>query len=165
MPVDARLRLLERSDNLPALIRAHQRCPNWNVTKRLQLCTRNTSLCRKGRIPADHYAVIRKATLLQDLGSEIRVSFISYRPIALDWSAPYRVSYDTENPLFWENSPTVVKGKQYLVLVNKELMTFACLAKSFRPDPDDLIGKTKILGVKNHDNRRFVWSTPLIKEI
>jgi hypothetical protein len=91
---------------------------------RLQLCTANTKVCKGGKFPINHYALVRDQNFI-DLGAEADVLVLSWRPKALDMSGDAIISvYDHNSETFktiqsksFEKDSGCMFGVEFLVWV------------------------------------------------
>jgi len=73
-----------------------------DFTPRIQLMSSSTDLCKKGLFPVNHYALIKSQNHI-DLGKEVNVVVLAYRPKALRiLDSAVEVSYDPISQEFKE---------------------------------------------------------------
>jgi hypothetical protein len=136
---------------------------------RLQLMTANSEVCKEGKFPINHYALIRDSSH-QDLGVEVDVLVAAWRPKAMRIGDDNIVtSYDVQSADFKkivEDSANVnsgcMYGPEYLVWVAsaKSFATLYCGSKTNRRESGNIqtnIGKVVSLKAKKCQNSKNTW--------
>ena len=142
-----------------------------NFTPRLQLLTSNSGPCKDGEFPANHYALV-KDSKNQDLGKEVDVVVLSWRPKAMDMSGDSIItSHDPESDTYQQiqtKSETkdsgCMWGPEFLVWIPsaKSYATLFFGGKSSRrvaPEVKGLMHKGATLGSKKIETPQYSWFT------
>jgi len=66
---------------------------------RLQLMTANSGLCKEGKFPVNHWALVRDSNFI-DLGEDVDAHLVSVRPKALDMGDVTISIFDPDDPQF-----------------------------------------------------------------
>ena len=149
---------------------------------RLQLMIANSEQCKSGDFPINNFALIN-GNVLTDLGGEIDIVVIAFRPKALDISDGTVLSVfdpkldDSGNPSGEfariqeaSNTPNsgCMFGPEFLVYVPKaeQFATFFMGSKSSRresPKMKDRLKKAATLTSHKIETAKFTWYSPLIQ--
>ena len=138
---------------------------------RVQLMTGGSTMCKRGDFPTNHYALIKDSNH-HDLGGEVDVIVLAWRPKAIDTSDDEVIDcYNPEDPIFQdimarstEANSGCMFGPDYLIYIpeRETFATFLMGTKSSRRDAPKL--KAKIpgpvtLGSKFIETKRYSWQT------
>jgi len=141
---------------------------------RLQLFTSNSTACKSGKFPINHYGLVRGKDQIEDLGTEIYCLPMSYRYKAMNTTSdPIITVFDPHSELFIDLKAKAdipdsgcVYGVEFLVwLADRE--TFATLylaSKSARQEAQNvlaLLNKPMKLGSKFIEKKKFSWQAPV----
>jgi hypothetical protein len=144
-------------------------------TPRLQLMTSNSGPCQKGEFPTNNYALVQDQKY-QDLGKEVELWAIAWRPKAIDMSDDDTIltSHDPKDPEFQriqaksdEKDSGCMYGPEYLVYVPavNAFATFFMGSKSSRREAPALQARLKnsaILKSKLIETKKFSWYAPIV---
>ena len=141
---------------------------------RLQLMTSNSDKCKQGDFPINHYAMIRDQTFT-DLGTDVDVLVIAWRPKALEIGEELISSYDPDCETFksiesrsaQQNSGCMF-GPEFLVYIPEQraFATFFMGSKSARKEAPNVhakLQKSGTLSSKLIETTKFKWQAPLMK--
>ena len=140
---------------------------------RLQLMTSNAAMCKDGKFPINHYAIVDGQTF-KDMGETIDVLVINWRPKALSTNDPIMAVYDVTNKEFTricEQSETkdsgCMFGPEYLCWVptTKEFVTFFMGGKISRresPNLKALLKKAATLKAQKIDTGKYTYFSPIV---
>lgn len=141
---------------------------------RLQLMTANSNKCQEGTFPINNYALIRDQSYT-DLGKEVDVGVVAWRPKALDTSGDQVVtSFDPKSELYQaiaKRADTIANsgcmhGPEFLVWVpHHGFATFYMGGKSTRreaPKIKERMNTTCTLSSKKAKTKMYQWQTPII---
>jgi len=134
---------------------------------RVQLMTSNTKKCKDGKFPINHYALVDGSSYI-DIGTEVDMIVIAWRPKALDTGNQIIAVYDPEHSEFQriqdeadEKDSNCMFGPEYLVYVpeREKFATFFFGNKSARKEAANMksqmhkgaTAKSAHLSNKNHD--------------
>lgn len=141
---------------------------------RLQLMTAASDKCKTNTFPINHYALIRDQSFI-DLGMEVDVLVIAWRPKALEIGEELISSYDSESTTFksiQERSAArdsgCMFGPEFLMWIpdQQAFATFFMGSKSARKEAPNVHGKLQnsgTLGSKLIETKRYKWQTPIMK--
>ena len=140
---------------------------------RLQLMTANTAKCKSGEFAVNHYALVQGQNF-EDLGNQVDVLVIDWRPKALDTSGDNVISsYDHESVEFKSivagaDEPNSGKmfGAEYLIYIpgKGSFATFFMGTKSARTDIPTVnarLQKAATLKAQKLSNKTNEWFSPL----
>lgn len=141
---------------------------------RLQLMSASSDKCKTGDFPINHYALIRDQNFI-DLGMDIDVLVIAWRPKALEIGEELISSFDPESTTFksiqersaQQNSGCMF-GPEFLMWVpdQQAFATFFMGSKSARKEAPNVHGKLQNSGTlssKLIETKRYKWQTPIMK--
>ena len=140
---------------------------------RLQLMTANSDKCKGGDFPTNHYALVRDQNF-QDLGPEVDVLIVTWRPKALEIGDELISVFDQTNPEFkriqdksFEADSGCMFGPEFLVYIPsvQAFATFFMGSKSSRREAGSVKAKLQGAGTlksKKVSTKRYTWYTPLI---
>jgi len=140
---------------------------------RLQLMTANSDVCKGGKFPINHYALIRDQNF-QDLGEAVDILVISWRPKALEIGENVISVFKMEHAEFQriqaksaEQNSGCMYGPEFLIWIPavKEFSTFFCGSKSSRreaPGIRALMAKAATLKSRYVETKKFKWYTPAV---
>jgi len=150
---------------------------------RLQLQTSNSSVCKSGDFPVNHYAHVQGKSM-KDLGKTVDVYVIAYRAKALDTSDDLIDSYDPSSDVFIsiknrannEQNSGCMYGPEFLVW-NEDIgfATFFCGSKTARNIANGIRGAVPeagesvtskggvTLGSTLIKNKKFEWQAPTVE--
>ena len=143
---------------------------------RLQLMTSNSTKCKSGEFPVNHYA-LAVGTTLADLGKEPDVLVLAYRFKALDTSGDNIISvYDpasSEWARIAEKADNTkdsgcMYGPEFLMYIpsQKKFATFLMGSKSSRresPDVKARVGQAATMGSRLAEKGTYSWMVPICK--
>lgn len=138
---------------------------------RLQLLTSNSSKCKEGSFPTNHYALVDGQNY-KDLGKNVDVLVIDWRPKALETGDDVINSHDPESEQFkrimerslHEKDSGCMFGVEFLVYIPaaKGFSTFFLGTKSSRRESKPLralMGKAATLGSQKIETKKYTWFT------
>ncbi len=141
---------------------------------RLQLMSSNSDKCKTGQFPVNHYAMIRDQTFI-DLGTDVDVLVIAWRPKALEIGEELISSFDKDCATFksiqersaQQNSGCMF-GPEFLVWIPEQdsFATFFMGSKSSRKEAPNVHSKLQNSGTlssKLIETKRYKWQTPIMK--
>jgi len=152
---------------------------DWDATAtsasflpRIQLMTSSTALCKSGKFPINHYAVVRDQKF-DDLGENVDVLVIAWRPKALETGDAIISVYDPSDAEFQriqdrslnvKNSGCMF-GPEFLVWIPKAKIfgTFFMGTKSSRREAGNAKSRLKAaatLGSQFCKNKEYEWYAP-----
>lgn len=141
---------------------------------RLQLMSSNSDKCKTGDFPINHYAMVRDQTFI-DLGNDVDVLVIAWRPKALEIGEELVTSFDQESKTFKdieERSATpnsgCMYGPEFLMWIPAQsaFATFFMGSKSSRKEAPNVHAKLQNSGTlssKLVETKRYKWQTPIMK--
>lgn len=151
---------------------------DWDATAssstflpRLQLMTSNAGMCKSGDFPANHYALVRDSKF-DDLGKNVDILLLSWRPKALETGDAVISVYDPESAEFQriqdksaEKDSGCMFGPEFLVWVPKAkaFATFFMGTKSARRESGAVkarLKKAATLGSHEIKTKKFTWYAP-----
>ncbi len=139
---------------------------------RLQLFGSNSDAVKKGLIPMAHYGIVGRKDDIRDLGSEVSVIPINWRPLALSFGDEIINVYDRSDPLFAEiqakseeKDSDCVFGPQFLIWLptEREFVLYHMNSKTSRgeaPKVLKLIGKHATAKAKYIETKSYSWHGP-----
>lgn len=126
LTIKASDQLMEILNNTPVKYdeKTYEDIASSGYLPRLQLVTSNSTVAKEGKFPINHYAVVDNS-VYHDVGSEVNVFVLSWRPKALDLSNDnIVVSYDPTSELYKtikegsrEKDSQKMFGPEYLVYI------------------------------------------------
>lgn len=141
---------------------------------RLQLLSSNSDKCKEGKFPINHYAMVRDQTFI-DLGTDVDVLVIAWRPKALEIGDELISSYDQKCATFKsiqerssvQNSGCMY-GPEFLIWIPEQdaFATFFMGSKSSRKEAPNVHAKLQNSGTlssKLVETKRYKWQTPIMK--
>lgn len=141
---------------------------------RLQLMTSNSDQCKKtDGFPVNHYALVRGKNL-QDLGIEVDVLVVEWRPKALEMGDSIITEFDPNSDEFKriqdktdEKDSNCMFGPEYLVFIPTimEWATFFMGSKSSRNESGNMrtrLQKAATLKGQELSNKNFTWYSPSV---
>jgi hypothetical protein len=147
-----------------------------NYLPRLQLFGSNSDAVKEGTFPMGHYGLVKDKDVI-DLGAEVDVLVIQWRPKAIDTGSDPVVAYhNPDSPAFQKlqeraDQPNsgCMYGPEYLVYLPKvqKFATFLMGSKTARreaPNVKALLGKAASLSVKLIKNTSYSWHGPVCKD-
>jgi hypothetical protein len=148
---------------------------NGNYLPRVSLKTSNSQQCKDGTFSVNHFA-FEDGSIIKDLGQEINVLVVSWRPIALEIidGQPHSV-YDASSAEFkriqdkaGEPESGCLYGIEFLIWLPaiKKFGTFGFTSKSSRKEAPicrALLGKWASISAKKIQTARFTWFSPSVK--
>lgn len=141
---------------------------------RLQLMSSNSDKCKKNEFPINHYAMVRDQTFI-DLGTDVDVLIIAWRPKALEIGEELISSYDQDCDTFKsiqersaQQNSGCMYGPEFLVWIPEQeaFATFFMGSKSARreaPNVHAKLQKSGTLSSKLVETKRYKWQTAIIK--
>ena len=142
-----------------------------NYLPRLQLMTSNSGPCKKGEFPINHYALIENQNHI-DLGEQLDVLAITWRPKALEIAAQIIAVYDPEHKEFIRiqerseiKDSKCMFGPEFLLYIPSvtRFATFFLGSKSGRREAPNLKSKLKnAVTIKSRlaKNKEYEWQAP-----
>jgi len=142
---------------------------------RLQLMTSNSEKCKSGDFTTNHYALVKGSEHL-DLGGEVDVLIIVWRPKAMRMGDQVLVYFDTEHPEFKRIEGDSTKpnsgcmyGPEFLVWIPeaKEFATFFMGSISARNESGSVLtnlGQAMTIAAQKIVNPRYTWFAPQAKK-
>lgn len=170
-PKDAAITASQAGGDIEAFAKTVQ---SGDYLPRLQLMSSNSDKCKTGDFPVNHYALIRDQTFT-DLGQEVDILVIAWRPKALEIDEELITSFDPESSTFKSIEERSVQpnsgcmyGPEFLVYVpdNKAFATFFMGSKSARKEAPNVHAKLQMAGTlssKLIETKRYKWQSPIIK--
>ena len=142
---------------------------------RFQLFGANSDAVKMGKMTMAHYALVYGKDQYEDLGSEVNVFPISWRPRAMDLSGESPISYFNPKTQEFqqiqarseEPNSGCVFGPEFLIYVPKasKFATYFMASKTSRrqaPDFRALIGKGATLRVQLIQTQKYTWHGPVV---
>ena len=138
---------------------------------RIQLMTANAAKCKEGSFPTNHYALVENQSY-KDLGGNVDVLIICFRPKALEIGDGVVASHDTESELFGQiveraSQPDsgCMYGPEFLVWIpsEKRFATFFMGSKSARRESPAVKSRLKAaatLGARKVTTSKYTWFAP-----
>lgn len=135
---------------------------------RLQLMTSNSDMCKSGEFPINHYALV-DGQKFADLGAEVNVLLIAWRPKALQMGEEIISVFDNKDPEFArirelsaEKDSMAMYGPEFLVWVPdaQKFATFFMGSKSLRREASsarDLLENAATLKAQKISNAKYTW--------
>ena len=142
---------------------------------RLQLMTANSKECKDGNFPLNTYAVVKDQNLT-DVGKEVDVLVIAWRPKAMEIDEQVYAVYDPESVDFKRiQEESNVKdsgcmyGPEFLVWLpsTKQYATFFMGSKSSRREAGNVRALLKNAGTlksKKIETKKYTWFSPIIEK-
>lgn len=147
-----------------------------NFIPRLQFMSSRAEKCEAGEFPINHFAMIDNSEYM-DLGEEVDILIIAWRPLALDTGGDdvvscYHPNFDENNQptgLFkeiqdrsYEKDSGCMFGPQYLVYLPEvqKFATFFCGSKTLRNETrgfNNRLGKAATLRGKHIQTKRYSY--------
>ena len=143
---------------------------NGGYLPRLSFCTANSKNCKAGEFPVNHFSCVTGETD-DDLGKEVDVVVIDWRPMALQTGDMVISTYDPSSADFERiKAQSEVKdsncqyGPQFLIWIpqRKKFVTFFCGSKSSRKEAPGIkanMGKAITLKGKKCETPKYTWFT------
>lgn len=143
---------------------------------RVQLFGGNSDACKKGLIPIAHYGLVRGKEQIEDLGKDVDVLSVAWRPKAMSISDDGNVLtvFKPDNPEFKKimarselpNSGCMY-GPEYLIWVPSRRVfgTFFMSSKTARreaPNMQALLKRPATLKAKYIETKSFSWHGPVV---
>ena len=141
---------------------------------RLQLMTSNSNECKKtDGFPVNHYALVQGKNL-QDLGTEVDVLVVEWRPKAIEMGDSVITDFDSNSDEFKriqakadEKDSGCMFGPEYLVYIPsiKEWATFFMGSKSARNESGNMktrLQKAATLKSQELSNSSYTWHAPSV---
>lgn len=139
---------------------------------RLQLMTSNSAKCKAGEFQVNNFT-LTDSTIFLDLGKEVDILVLAWRPFALDTSGDQMLSaYDVDSDIFKkivdkaDNTADsgCIHGPQFLVWVpgQKKFATLTFGSKSARKEAasvNQFMHKACTLKSKKIETKKFTWFT------
>lgn len=115
--------------------------PRAKTARRLQLMTANSTRCKQGKFPVNHYALM-DGDKIEDLGPEVNVTKKSWYPKAM--SADGKFHYNVNSPEFREvlqgNNHHTMHGAEFVLeLENGEMVRFFGGSKGARRQTQEML--------------------------
>lgn len=142
---------------------------------RLQLMTSNSEMVKDDKFPMNHYALVRDQNYA-DLGKEVDVLLIEWRPKAIEIDEQILAVYDPDDAEFVRIQAESAKkdtgcmyGPEFLIWVPKaeEFATFFMGSKSSRREATSvraLLKKAGTLKSKKISTSQYTWYSPVIEK-
>lgn len=139
---------------------------------RLQLMTANSGPVKDGEFSVNHYAMVDNGNLI-DLGKEVDVAVIAWRPKALDTSENIG-SFEPESELYQQikekskiSNSGCMYGPEFLCYIGsrKAFVTFFMGSKSARKTANKVksfVKKFATLKSVKIDNKKYTWFAPSV---
>lgn len=142
---------------------------------RLQLFGANSELVKKGKFPMAHYGVVTQKDQAEDLGPEVEIIPIAWRPKAMrliDTPVSYfnpksedfmSVQKDSEQP-----NSNCMYGPEFLIWIPalQRFGTYFMSSKTARrqaPELRALLGCGAVLGCQLIETKQYSWHGPTVK--
>jgi len=137
--------------------------------------TSNSELVKDGQFPMNHYAIVRDQNYA-DVGEEVDVLLIEWRPKAIEIDEQILAVYDPDDPEFQriqeqslQKDTGCMYGPEFLVWIPKaeEFATFFMGSKSARRDAASvraLLRKAGTLKSKKISTTKYTWYSPIIEK-
>ena len=141
---------------------------------RLQLFGSNSDAVKKRLIPMAHYGKVGRKDDITDLGEEVSVIPINWRPLALSFGEEIISVYDRTDPLFAEiqakadeKDSDCVFGPQFLLWLptEREFLLYHMNSKTARgeaPKLLKLLGQHTVFKAKYIETKNYSWHGPQI---
>jgi len=142
---------------------------------RLQLMTSNSEIVKDGKFKMNHYALVKDQNYT-DLGDQIDVLLIEWRPKAIEIEEQILAVYDPDDTEFQriqvesgKKDTGCMYGPEFLVWIPKaeEFATFFMGSKSSRRESSNvraLLKKAGTLKSKKITTPQYTWYTPIIEK-
>ena len=142
---------------------------------RLQLMTSNSEKCKAGEFPINHYALVKGSEFV-DMGGEVDVLVIIWRPKALRMGDQVLAYFDTEHEEFKRIEADSTKpnskcmyGPEFLVWIPeaKTFATFFMGSISARNESGAVLanlGQAMTIAAQKISNPNFTWFAPQAKK-
>jgi hypothetical protein len=159
---------------------------NKGFIKRIQLLTAGSDICKEGKFPINHFAVVEGKEEYTDIGDRVPARILAHRPLALEWGEETMAVYDPKiNPE--TSAPTgefkrimdransgqknvnAMYGVQFLLWVpsRKDFFTFMCGSKSQRNEIKNFVGKVGqdvALVPKKISTKDYTWFITVLNQ-
>jgi hypothetical protein len=144
---------------------------------RLQLCTARTDVVTDGLINPNHYGLVKDKNNVEDLGEELDVLVLAWRPKALEMGEEVLAVFDVSNPEFQrirelsgESDSGCMFGPEFLVWIpeNQSFATLFMGSASARREAKNvkaLMGKAATLTSQKVENKKYKWQAVLCKPL
>lgn len=141
---------------------------------RLQLMTGTSEKCKAGEFPVNNYALVEGQNFT-DLGKNVDVAILSWRPKALEIGEVIISRYDPKDSEFQRimeksNTPKsgCMFGPEFLIYVGSvgRFATFFCSSKSARreaPNIKNLMVGLGTLGSQKIEKGKYTWYSPQVR--
>lgn len=141
---------------------------------RLMLMGPNSGLVAEKKIEAGHYALIQDKNSFKDLGDQVDLIPITWRPLAMDINGDEVISiYNKDSEAFKRIEKESEKsdsgcmfGPQFLIYIKEHgFSTFYCSSKTFRreaPKIHSLLLKGTTLTSQFIKKKRYSWYGPVV---
>jgi hypothetical protein len=142
---------------------------------RLQLFGGNSCACKEGKIPIGRYGIVRSKDQVDDVGSEVDILPVAFRPKAMRITEDgILVVYKLANPEFAKiqalsdtKDSGCMAGPEYLIWVPSRLsfVTFFMASKTARreaPNMQALLKKPTTLKAQLIKTAKYMWHGPVI---
>lgn len=138
---------------------------------RVQLMTSGSAVCKSGEFPTNHYALVADQSH-QDLGKNVDVVVVSWRPKALETGDAVISVHDPASEEFqriqsksFESESGCMFGPEFLVWIPqvKKFATFFMGSKSSRREAPNVKARLKqaaTLGSKKIETKKYTWFAP-----
>jgi hypothetical protein len=135
---------------------------------RLQLMTASSEVCKTGAFPINHFAIVRDQNM-KDLGKEVNILVIAWRPKALQISDEIISIYNTKDPEFarirdlsGEKDSGAMYGPEFLVWIPdaRKFATFFMGTKSMRREAtvvNEMMRQAVTLKGVQISNAKYTW--------
>ena len=142
---------------------------------RLQLMTSNSEIVKDGKFPMNHYALVRDQNFT-DLGLEVDVLLIEWRPKAIEIDEQILAVYDPDDAEFQRIQEESLKkdtgcmyGPEFLIWIPKAeaFATFFMGSKSSRREAGNvraLLKRAGTLKSKKISTSQYTWYSPIIEK-
>lgn len=140
---------------------------------RIQLMTAGSAQCKSGEFPINHYAVVDNQ-VMNDVGKDVDVLVLDWRPKAVQFDDEIIVVYDTELPMFkqiqeksGQKDSGCMFGPEFLLYLpnTNEFVTFFMGSKSARREAPALnahLHKAATLMAKKIETSKYTWYAPQV---
>lgn len=153
---------------------------DWDATAssaaflpRVQLLTSNSTKCKSGEFPTNHYALVQDQRH-DDLGGNVDVLVVTWRPKALETGEAVISVFDPNDAEFQriqeksaERDSGCMFGPEFLIWVPsvKSFATFFMGTKSARREAGAVkarLKKAATLGSQKIENKKYTWFAPQV---
>jgi hypothetical protein len=150
---------------------------------RLQLMTSNTQVCKDGKFPINHFAIVEGSESFIDLGDRVAIHVYAHRALALEFGETVMAVYDAK---IIDGKPTgefariakkadggpnsqAMYGVQFLLYVpsQKAFVTFFCGTKTLRNEIKAFLSKMNqdaMLIPKKIETKAHSWFTAVVTQ-